>query len=238
MTSLANSGTPILRGCIVLGCSGYPFSPADHVSVTFDANEVSLRSSQRAASFSYAELAELSITGPGSVTSGGGFIGGGFGVEGALEGMAIATVLNAVSTKTKIHTFITMVANFGEIHLHYGDMEPSALRVALASVFVKLRQMNPDWLSARKKIIEGQLVAGAISAQESDLLLERLSTPPEWPDLVAQRAIDDARAKAAVENGPRGICPNCQKVIPLHSESCKYCKAAFGAGSAWVVTPQ
>ena len=174
MTNYANFSAPTMKECVVLGCSGFPFSPGDQVRVAFDEHGVSLQGAQRAAGFSYVELAELAIAGPGSVTSGGGFIGGGFGVEGALEGMAIATVLNVLSTKTKVHTFITIVVNFGEIHFHYGGMEPSALRVALAGVFVRLRQMSPDWLLARRKIIEGRLAAGAISAEECESLLARL----------------------------------------------------------------
>ena len=31
----------------------------------------------------------------------------------------------------------------------------------------------------------------------------------------------------------QGACPNCQKAIPLDSESCPKCKAQFGPNSAW-----
>lgn len=34
-----------------------------------------------------------------------------------------------------------------------------------------------------------------------------------------------------------GRCPNCYKLIPLDSESCVHCKAAFGPESAWKVRP-
>ena len=40
---------------------------------------------------------------------------------------------------------------------------------------------------------------------------------------------------AAVPTGPIGVCPNCETVIPLASDTCKKCKASFGAGSAWKV---
>jgi RNA polymerase subunit RPABC4/transcription elongation factor Spt4 len=36
---------------------------------------------------------------------------------------------------------------------------------------------------------------------------------------------------------PKGICPNCKTNIPLDSESCPKCKAAFGPGSTWKVEP-
>ena len=34
-----------------------------------------------------------------------------------------------------------------------------------------------------------------------------------------------------------GVCPNCESVIPLASETCSKCKASFGPGSAWKVKP-
>src|SRR5262249_16799941 len=79
----------------------------------------------------YPEIVDFSITGPGTVTTGGGFIGGGFGVAGALEGMAVAAVLNALTSRTKVHTFIGLVTHQGELFLHYEGMEPGALRIAL-----------------------------------------------------------------------------------------------------------
>ena len=42
----------------------------------------------------------LEIGGPGLVKTGGGFVGGGFGARGAIEGMAIAAVLNGLTTRT------------------------------------------------------------------------------------------------------------------------------------------
>ena len=46
----------------------------------------------------------MEIGGSGMVRSGGGFTGGGFGLGGAVEGMAIAAVLNAMTTRTSIKT--------------------------------------------------------------------------------------------------------------------------------------
>lgn len=52
----------------------------------------------------YRDVEVVDIGGPGLVKSGGGFVGGGFGVAGAVEGMAIAAVLNALTTQTRIKT--------------------------------------------------------------------------------------------------------------------------------------
>jgi hypothetical protein len=54
----------------------------------------------------YSAIDDLEFSGPGKVTTGGGFIGGGFGLSGAAKGMIAASVLNALTTKTKIHTMI------------------------------------------------------------------------------------------------------------------------------------
>ena len=52
----------------------------------------------------YSEVEGLEIGGPGLVKTGGGFVGGGFGARGAIEGMAIAAVLNGLTTRTSIKT--------------------------------------------------------------------------------------------------------------------------------------
>ena len=55
---------------------------------------------------------------------------------------------------------------------------------------------------------------------------------------VAQDAVRDAAAPVSgIATGPMGVCPNCESVIPLASETCTKCKASFGTGSAWKVKP-
>ena len=38
-------------------------------------------------------------------------------------------------------------------------------------------------------------------------------------------------------SGPMGVCPNCESIIQLESETCHKCRAAFGPGSAWKIRP-
>jgi hypothetical protein len=78
------------------------------------------------------QLSAVDIYGPGAVTTGGGFIGGGFGVVGAAVGIAIATALNALTTKTSLVTFIRLAEPQRELFVHYGILEPGALRVELS----------------------------------------------------------------------------------------------------------
>jgi len=40
-----------------------------------------------------------------------------------------------LTTNTKIHTFMQIVSDTGEVFLHYAGLEPGALRIALSPVF-------------------------------------------------------------------------------------------------------
>lgn len=239
--SISAEGQPRLEGCTVLGANGFPFAAGGILSLQFDEKTVNFIGPGRTASFSYAELAEVSISGPGSVTTGGGFVGGGFGVDGMLQGMAAATVLNLISARTKIHTFITIIANFGEIHLHYSGMEPGALRIALAAVFVKLRRLDPAWIAQRTSVLDHQCASGAIDRASHAAALLRLTVASEWKDPAVElrdiKALKNASDQALLDSAPKGICPNCDSVIPVIVESCPKCKAVFGIGSAWQVRP-
>lgn len=207
----------------------------------FAQSGIVLQGKTRSARFSYFELADFEISGPGTVTTGGGFVGGGFGVEGALQGMGIAAILNGLTTRSKIHTFITLITNFGELHLHYDQMEPSALRVVLASVFQRMRSCNPQWRLQRASVLELAKTSGQIDDAEYSELLDRLSQPPAWPDPVTEEALRKQEAaerkRLADAQAPQGICPNCDTKISIYAEECPRCKASFGPGSAWSVKP-
>ena len=230
-----------LKGFLCLGSAEFPFAPGEQVDVLFAQSGVILQGKTRSARFSYFELAELEITGPGTVTTGGGFVGGGFGVEGALQGMAISAILNGLTTRSKIHTFITLITNFGELHLHYDKMEPSALRVVLASVFQRMRSCDPNWRKQRISVLHLAKDSGEISQQEFEGHLSRLNASPVWPDPVAEEALRKQEAaerkRLADAQAPQGICPNCDSQISIYSDECPRCRPSFGHGSAWTVKP-
>ena len=103
----------------MLGGSGYRLTAGREARVDFLADSIAFYininsmvgagPSVADARITYPEVIGIQIEGPGAVSRGGGFIGGGFGFGGALEGIAIATVLNALTTKTNIHTFIQIL---------------------------------------------------------------------------------------------------------------------------------
>ena len=78
---------------------------------------------------SYAEIVALDFDGPGKVTMGGGFIGGGFGLLGAVEGMAIVLVLNSLTTRSEIESLIRCEAREMEVFFFTNTATPRDLRI-------------------------------------------------------------------------------------------------------------
>lgn len=190
----------------MLGGSGYGFDAGESVDLRFghDALAIIANKTDFEETIPYVEIVDLGISGPGSVTTGGGFIGGGFGVGGALGGMAVALILNLVSTQTKIHTFLTVVTNLGELHFHYGGLEPGALRIALSEVFTSLRHLDPAWLNTRLERLQALRDQKVLSQDEFERLKQRLLVPPTPPPRVKQAA--------AQESEPTTF-PTCGKLV-------------------------
>jgi hypothetical protein len=80
----------------------------------------------------YSQVEDVKIGGPGLVKTGGRFVGGGFGVSGAVEGMAIAAVLNALTTRTSIKTVVRIQGTSCELFLLHTRLTPEQLRIAMS----------------------------------------------------------------------------------------------------------
>jgi len=80
----------------------------------------------------YSEVEDVEIGGPGLVKTGGGFVGGGFGVQGAAEGMAIASVLNALTRRTSIKTVVRIQGTSCELFLLHTKLTPAQLRIEMS----------------------------------------------------------------------------------------------------------
>jgi len=230
--------------CTVLGGASYPITAGDIIEFQFGVHSVEItRDKIILISIPYIEIVEISLSGPGLVTTGGGFIGGGFGIAGALKGIAIATILNALTTRTKIHTFISIITNIGELHCHYGGMEPSALRVELSEVFTALRQQDPVWIKSRLDALEIKHAAKNISDSELETfkhrLLNRVATI-EWEKREHVREVEFAKLSEEQRNYerlPKGNCPMCNSIIPMSLLKYPKCGAMFGKDSAWSIIP-
>lgn len=130
-----------LPECQVLGGYGVRLPLARTVTARFDAGGVTFVMADGAEeAITLDTITGIEIGGPGKVTSGGGFIGGGFGLDGAAAGMFVAAALNAISTRTQILTVLSIFTRDSEVWLAYGRAEPAALRVELAPVFVAVRR--------------------------------------------------------------------------------------------------
>lgn len=130
--------------CVLLGGYGYgdDFVPGAECSLNFTDRGiwVPLQGSwipqfER----SYADTTNLEFSGPGAVKSGGGFIGGGFGLTNALNGMIVASVLNRLTTRTKIHTMIRYQARDIEAFFFHSLEAPDQLRIRLSGVLSRIR---------------------------------------------------------------------------------------------------
>ena len=92
------------------------------------------RRSEVLADIPYGQVEDVEIGGPGLVRSGGGFSGGGFGLAGGIEGMAIAAVLNAMTTRTAIKTVVRIQGTSCELFLLHTRLTPEQLRIELSLI--------------------------------------------------------------------------------------------------------
>ena len=222
--------TPLVRleSCVVLGGSGHRLTAGREATVDFLADSIAFYINSMVgagpaaadARITYPEVVSIQIEGPGAVSRGGGFIGGGFGFEGALEGIAIATILNALTTKTKIHTFIQIVSDAGEVFLHYGSLEPGALRIAMSPVFVQLRRLDHAHISGRIARLEALRRSDVIDDGELARLTARLTSTPSPAELTTPSADEwlqcqSCRRVVRLTEADRNICPVCKRIARL-----------------------
>lgn len=137
-----------LRGCRLITCAGITVTPdaSSSWSLAFMEDRVAL---VPPLATTHDEVIDLGweglfveVEGAGQVTSGGGFIGGGFGLEGAAVGMLTATALNALTTSSQMDTVLHLQTARAEVYLFYGQLTPVALRRTLSPVFLRLRQAS------------------------------------------------------------------------------------------------
>lgn len=102
----------------------------------------------------------MEIGGHGLVKRGGGFVGGGFGVPGAIEGMAIAAVLNGLTARTSIKTVVRIQGTGCELFLLHTSATPDQLRIGMSRTLSIIR-------SARATEVAGAIQQGARAISSS-----------------------------------------------------------------------
>jgi hypothetical protein len=85
----------------------------------------------------------IQITGEGLYQTGGGWIGGGFGISGALQGAAFASVMNALTTRTHNDCYFRFVYPGTDATFQVLSHTPRDLEIALSGVRNWLETRNP-----------------------------------------------------------------------------------------------
>lgn len=89
---------------------------------------------------SIGDLVGVQIGGRGIYTTGGGWVGGGFGFQGAMQGAAMASMLNAL--ETRVHNDCLMRLSFENAELNFQvlDITPRNLELQLAPIRLHLER--------------------------------------------------------------------------------------------------
>jgi hypothetical protein len=94
----------------------------------------------------------IQITGEGLYQTGGGWIGGGFGISGALQGAAFASVMNALTTRTHNDCYFRFVYPGTDATFQVLSHTPRDLEIALSGVRNWLETRNPVSISSAQVI--------------------------------------------------------------------------------------
>lgn len=142
--------TRLLQATFLGGYSqGSELAAGDKCSLRFMRDQLavfSIASQLQLVSMDYRNIEDIEIGGPGVIKKGGGFTGGSIsgptGVLGAVETRAMAAVLNALTTRTKIKTVLRLQAVNAELFFLNTEVEPSDLRIQLSYVLGSIRQIR------------------------------------------------------------------------------------------------
>lgn len=177
-----NSETKILP-VTYLGGSGFDGIAGEHYLFCKKEGAIALADTTglKEYRFKIEELQAIEITGPGTQTTNAGLVGGGFGIEGMLKGIVVASVLNTITSKSNTNTFIKFLFIDKEVYFHLDCIEPAELRMTLSSIFVQLensrRKVNTSSVSDELVKLHSLLKDGVLTQDEFDSakrnLLER-----------------------------------------------------------------
>ncbi|HUC26288.1 MAG TPA: SHOCT domain-containing protein [Streptosporangiaceae bacterium] len=120
----------------------------------------------------YSQVEDVEIGGPGLVRTGGGFVGGGFGVNGAIEGMAIASVLNALTARTSIKTVLRIQGTGCELFLLHTMLTSEQVRIVMSRPLGAIRPARAA--AVADGIQHGARVVSPSPAEELSKLVDML----------------------------------------------------------------
>jgi hypothetical protein len=136
----------------------------------------------------YSEIENIEIGGPGVIKTGGGFAGGGLGAAGAIEGMAIASVLNGLTSRTSIKTILRIQGTGFEIFLLHTGMTPEELRIELSRPLAAIRLARASYAAGSIQDKEQPRSTSSVDelAKLADMLEKGLLTRDEFEFMKAR----------------------------------------------------
>lgn len=129
----------LVSGFTVVGGNGLDLPVGANCSVLTTTDGVLLQAEvddRRSILIPYGDITAVDVGG-GRKTTGPAIFGGGFGVQGALEGMLAASVLNSAMRQTSINTGMHIASVGGEVFLHHGHMTSDAVRRVLSPLWTR-----------------------------------------------------------------------------------------------------
>lgn len=125
----------VLIETVYLGGIGLPLSTYQKTSLMVNPKGFSI--SQAAGTIwtkSFDELVGIQITGEGLYQTGGGWIGGGFGISGALKGAAFASIMNSLTTRTHNDCYFRFVYPGTDATFQVLSHTPMNLEISLSGL--------------------------------------------------------------------------------------------------------
>jgi hypothetical protein len=163
---------------MVIGGTGYPIPARVGCKLEFRSDKVVIAALvqggqyQPVAVAEYGDVTSLQVGGRGAITTGGGFVGGGFGLKGIVTGALLAGALNKATTRTTIDTVIHFRAREGELVLLNTQYTPERLSVMLSPVVNRIEPAHQQTTQTQASPLDqlrelGELRAsGTISEEE------------------------------------------------------------------------
>ena len=137
---VSNAGPVVVMKCSALGGSGISVKQGALCTVKFGDTVFQFKSDDYQFELRLAQLTSFEIDDPGRVENSAGVAGGGFGVQGALVGMGVAALVNTLTARSTINTFLHLTWMGGELFLHSSSYTPQQARIMLShDVFAALQ---------------------------------------------------------------------------------------------------
>jgi hypothetical protein len=130
--------TPLSLPIIWLGGHGQPASvkPNELGKLSFRSDALEINGDL----LPWSELLEVVVGGPGAFKTGGGWVAGGFGVAGLVEGALLGAALNKLTTKKHVETEIRFVFNDAELNFVTNQALPDELDLFLSPLRAYIRK--------------------------------------------------------------------------------------------------